>query len=147
MESITLRPRRMRVFLDHAVGGALGLLAVWVVLFLWTSRPVPFAVATVIAWIVGSVWAAGGQVDRGTIRVTEDTIAGPGRFLGDVFLHKPPEGFSVRSNWFDRLNGVVWIATASDRIRVRRRWYDPSELQRLFDAIGLPPGSEQFGTS
>ena len=134
MESMTIRPTRIRVLVFHVLAGAASGVAGWLLVYGWLGSEANLIGSFLVGWIGGGLLMSGHFVHRGTISVWDETIAGPGRFFeGRVMIQlENVDWRGSRQRMWERLQGVRWIrTTAGSRIRVNTLWYRREDLRRL----------------
>ncbi len=130
--AMTLRPKRHWVLLSQVPGIAVVVSVLWLLESLLTLNL--NLVSALIGWAVASLLFSGQWVDRGAVHVWDRTIAGPGGlFAGRVMgmLGRSSCEGVVRSNLWNRINGVSVISTAEGRIRIYKHWYNPHERREF----------------
>jgi hypothetical protein len=135
---MTLKPKPHRILLNHAVPGALGAVAVWLVQSWRGDEPTTSVVVFLIGWFTGQLLFLGHLTDRGTLSLWGNTLVGPGGLFAGrvpVVVSEPLEGEILHASWWNRLNGVCWLKTPGGSIRLNRRWYAPADLQRFVDVV------------
>ncbi len=138
IDEMTLKPERFRILLSEAVPGALAALAVWLVQSWRGDEPTTSLVVFLIGWFGGQILSLGHMLDRGTLRLSGDTLVGPAGLLSGrlpVSLREPFEDGILHASWWNRLNGVCWLRTPSGSLRINRRWYARADFERFVQSV------------
>ena len=129
---MTLRPKRFRVLLSQFPGIVVVVSVLWLLDSVLTLDLSP--VSALIGLAVVSLLFSGRWVDRGAVNVWGRTIAGPGGLFAERVMgtlgRSSCEGV-VRSNLWNRINGVSVISTAEGRICIHNHWYNPDERREF----------------